>query len=979
MRDLSERRIVEEQIRTLSYAVEQSPAIVMITGLDARISYVNTRFREITGFSFTDIIGQNPSLLNSGEHTSEFYSALWETIKKGGEWHGEFHNQRKDGTLYWESATIVPLRDSDGNVTGFLKFAEDITRSKEAFQALSESEEKYRSLFAAMAQGVIVINRGGRIESCNPATEQIFGIPCDEVMAMSDDSPLWRPVREDGSTIIPADNPAIIAMRTGKPVENVIMGIRHRPTGDQRWLSVSAVPRIITEETEPFQVVVTITDITQLKEYEKSLKQAKDSAEAANVAKSTFIANMSHEIRTPMNSILGFTELLMEDEPDPARAEQLGFVAQSGRYLLNIINEILDLSKIEAGKLQIEKKDFRLKELIADLQRLIEGKAREKGLDLLVTSADDTDVIVHTDYLRLKQIILNLLSNAVKFTLQGSVHLHFHYEDFLGVFEVTDTGIGIPTSHIEAVFSPFEQVRDPSMVGVEGTGLGLSIARRTVELLGGTITLQSELGHGSRFRVALPLAPIAEAGPRKKAPTTESSGSLQIILFGASWLPPLLEARGVRFSGIPDTFDNPSPKFVIIDSEVPNLETVIGAVKSSFITRHLPIVGIERTHPIPAHFQFLFQVVFTETDTNIGIADRVRLLTSNPPSPCRNILWLAAEDTIPNSTLSNLLHLGYASLRISDLHSAPCFGIPDLVFADSGQFPETLPDWLNGISLQRLPDPAATDGNTSMPGEGPEQMIHRLEAVFTRRETEGRSMVERWQQQLKSISPDLITHLYDGIRYLPDNLFQLTRAFEARDIGRLRKLAHSVKGFADMAGMNDITILATNLHTATMTLQPDFSLINNEIGSLRERINMIPDDCFRPQQTLASDLQILVAEDNPINREVIRGYLRWVNLDCDFAVNGQEALEKLAETAYDVLLLDMQMPVMSGLEALQEIRADKRYGSPYIVALTAYALKEDRERFLQAGCDEYLPKPIDKERFREMIAFMREQKSHREA
>jgi CheY-like chemotaxis protein len=145
-------------------------------------------------------------------------------------------------------------------------------------------------------------------------------------------------------------------------------------------------------------------------------------------------------------------------------------------------------------------------------------------------------------------------------------------------------------------------------------------------------------------------------------------------------------------------------------------------------------------------------------------------------------------------------------------------------------------------------------------------------------------------------------------------------------------------------------------------------------------IGLIPAGFF-PQhepEKIASELRVLVAEDHPINREVIRSYLRWVKLDCDFAVNGREAVDMLGRHRYDLLLLDMQMPVMSGLDALPIIRGDKRNHNLYIVALTAYALKEDRERFLKAGCDDYLPKPIDKERFREIIDYVRMRKQHSE-
>lgn len=249
--------------------------------------------------------------------------------------------------------------------------------------------------------------------------------------------------------------------------------------------------------------------IETLNEMNEELAKAVDSANAANAAKSQFLANMSHEIRTPINAILGMNEIALRECRDEELRSYLKDIHSAGNNLLSIINDILDFSKIEAGKIDILEEDYELARLIKDVDNLMSGKAREKGLTLTVNAREDLPSVLHGDVNRVRQIMINLLNNAVKYTQEGFVELFVRAE--VGVGEraeleilVKDTGIGIRKEDLGRLFESFSRVDEKKNKNIEGTGLGLSITKRLIEKMNGTIRVESEYGKGSAFRVILP-------------------------------------------------------------------------------------------------------------------------------------------------------------------------------------------------------------------------------------------------------------------------------------------------------------------------------------------------------------------------------------------------------------------------------------------------------------------------------------------
>jgi PAS domain S-box-containing protein len=516
--DITERKQAEEELKKLSQAVEQSPASVVITDLRGTIEYVNRKFCEVTGYTVEEAIGQNPRILKSGHTPPEVYRELWKTIKTGSEWRGEFQNKKKNGELYWESATISPLKAGDGSIAHYLAVKEDITDRKQMEDSIREKEARFRGYFEHSQVGMAVTSPTKGWVEANDQLQKMLGYTLNELRQKT-----WAELTHPDD--IDADVQQFERMLAAE-IDNYTLDKRFiRKDGEIVYTNLT-VACIRAETGDVLNVLASFQDITERKKMDndlherikeldeaqsamlnmmEDLDEEKAKAEDATRAKSDFLANMSHEIRTPMNAVIGMAHLALKTELTPKQYDYLNKIQSSANSLLGIINDILDFSKIEAGKLDMEAVEFDLLETMDNVANVITVKAQEKeNLEVLFYLDSQVPNFLVGDSLRLNQILVNLGNNAVKFTEKGEIVLTTQIkeksDDMVTLqFSVRDTGIGMTEEQQAKLFQAFSQADTSTTRKYGGTGLGLTISKRLVNMMGGEIWIESDPGKGTTF------------------------------------------------------------------------------------------------------------------------------------------------------------------------------------------------------------------------------------------------------------------------------------------------------------------------------------------------------------------------------------------------------------------------------------------------------------------------------------------------
>ena len=483
-------------------------AIVSATDVHGTITYVNDLFCEINGMAPHQLLGKNHRIIASGIHPRAFYTGMWEAISQGHTWHGEICNRSPvTGQAYWVAATIVPFLDANGLPKEYISVRTDITKRKKLEQELAHERSFLESITANLGKGVMVLDREERCTFLNPEAERLLGW----TLAQLKGQPLHGKMYFCAGQAEGEDAPACpvclcYALQECVPFDmQDDLVLVHKERGSfPAAMTVSP----LFEDGVLRGCVAVFHDITQHKRHEAELRQAKEQAEQASQARSNFLANMSHEIRTPLNAILGFTEALLDTPLNPQQQRQLTTVRQSGRTLLGLLNDILDTAKLEKGAVQLEVRDFSLRQLCQQLVDMLSLEAGKKALSLYLDYPPEEPEFFQGDALRIHQVLLNLLSNAIKFTAIGSVTLHVRQgpEQWLHV-QVQDTGIGMTAEQLSRVFTPFAQADASTTRRFGGTGLGTTIARQLVELMHGRLQVSSIPNQGTCFTVCLPLPP----------------------------------------------------------------------------------------------------------------------------------------------------------------------------------------------------------------------------------------------------------------------------------------------------------------------------------------------------------------------------------------------------------------------------------------------------------------------------------------
>jgi PAS domain S-box-containing protein len=381
------------------------------------------------------------------------------------------------------------------------ELAQEVTDRKRTQEALHESEEKIRLLLDSTAEAIYGMDRDGKCTFCNPATLRLLGYQKPEELLGKDMHEVMHHTHADGTRYAQKDCNIAASLAEGKGIHSD-QEVYWHADGTSFPVEYWAYP--IRRGGEVVGSVVTFLDITERKQAQAALLDAKEAAEAGSRAKSEFLANMSHEIRTPMNGIIGMTDLALDTSLTAEQREYLGLVKSSANSLLRVINDILDFSKIEAGRLELEETEFAIRDLFRDTLKTLAVRADKKHLELSMRVSSGVPQTVVGDPTRLRQLIVNLVGNAIKFTEAGNVTVDAELEKQSsdGVhlhIRVSDTGIGIPLEKQQLIFEPFAQADGSTTRRFGGTGLGLTISRQIVELMGGRMWVESEMGKGSTF------------------------------------------------------------------------------------------------------------------------------------------------------------------------------------------------------------------------------------------------------------------------------------------------------------------------------------------------------------------------------------------------------------------------------------------------------------------------------------------------
>ncbi len=798
----------EERLKAI---LDNTSNVVYMKDTQGRYLLVNRRFEKLFKTTRQEAIGKTDQELFPSSTASAYQHNDQQVLATGQPLEVEEPVQHEDGTHTYISNKFA-LLDEDGHPYAVGGISTDISGQKNAERALRDAEARYYSLVESLPLRTWVKDLEGRFTFANHGTCESYGKTLAELIGKTDYDyapfELADKYQKDDRRVC----------TTGKVLEDIEEFLYS--DGSKRYVQVLKAPVFDSQG----QIVGTqgmSWDVTERIQAEKATQHAKDAAEAANRAKSVFVANMSHEIRTPMNGIIGMSELLLDTPLTHDQREYVMMVNESADSLLSLINDVLDLSKVEAGRLDLEFISFELGEVLGDALKLLALRADKKGLELAWRMQPNVPEVVVGDPARLRQIVINLVGNAIKFTERGEVVLRVQRapeeEACLGSstgtsktvvgpsesggfailtseraaaatnggqtllqFSIIDTGIGIPAEKQRQVFEAFEQADTSTTRRYGGTGLGLTISTKIVELLGGRIWLESEPGAGATFHFT--------------------------ARFGLPAETPLDSHEEQPWRDLHDL------RVLVVDDN---------ATHRSILTEILESWGIQSS-------------AFPEAETA-----------------------LAALQDAARSKQSFELILADAAMPVRD-----GFWLAEQIKQDSA---------LNAATIMML--------------------------TATRRPEDA----ERCRR--------MGVHAYLAKPIKPSELLD-----------------------AMMAAMGPL--VETEEPTAAVAVVES--------------------------QEPAKVLEVLLAEDSPVNQRVATAMLEKWGHRITIASNGRQAIAMFIKKAFDLVLMDVQMPEMDGLDATRSIRRHEETtgGHVPIVALTAHAMKGDRQRCLSAGMDAYVTKPI---------------------
>lgn len=888
----------EERFRTL---LDGAPNAMLMVDSQGSIEWINPQAEALFGYSRDELLNQSVELLLPERYRTQHSSwrhAFQQAPSPRQMGSGrELFARRKDGSEVPVEIGLSPVQTEYGVKT--IGSIIDLSARRHA-------EERAKMLVEAAPNAIVLVNADGEIELINSQSEQLFGYTRSELIGEKVEMLIPEQMRPNHPTLRESYHEAPTQRQMGGNRE---LFARHK-SGRSIPVEVGLAP-IIAGGRRLIQAAV--IDITARKAAEHKLREQAEQLALANRYKSEFLANMSHELRTPLNSILILSEQLKlnaDGNLSNKQTDHADIINRSGSDLLSLINDILDLSKIEAGRMTLIMENVDVREMVAKLESTFQAMADAKSIQLRSEIHDDVPSIINTDGQRLQQIIRNLLSNALKFTEQGQIVVEIKVveTDIIATpdhralcIAVRDTGIGIAPEQQETIFQAFRQADGSTSRRFGGTGLGLTISRQLAELLGGEILLESRVGGGSTFRLFIPLSDA-----KKTTTTTE-----------------------VKISGPKAN----APSILVVEDD-PGFSQVLSDTANQYgFTCYATSSGVQAIKLLQEHrFEGIVLDLLLPDISGWQVLKEVRANPETQHLPVHIVTCVQG----PKTWQDQQLHYLVKPVRNDDLQR-----LLKTILLDNVASKNVL-----------LVEDNATER------EYYAQLLQQLGlSVVTCADAESALLAYR-QERFACLIVDL---------ELPDmsGLELLQKLQDERPLTDTRVVIHTGLDLSEQESRQ-----IQQLHACLVAKN------SSSDGALLDAVHpflsgVVPEPKLDPPAAIMPLLQgarVLLVDDDVRNIYAMSALLEKFQLQVVVARNGQEAVHTLAkDRAFDLILMDMAMPVMDGYTATRILKQENSLAVP-IVAVTAHAMKGDREKCLASGADDYLAKPVDEASMQQMLA-----------